>query len=338
MKSYAYVIIDKSFDENGNCRNKFYVGKSNNPDKRFKDHLRQSKAGVDTFFYRAIRSHGSENFFIHHIYECESELDALEKEKSLIVELKTYVGFEDCNGYNSTLGGDGVDSTSASLYTTKEWQENYESRCIVNKKRWDENPQDKDKLSKAIKAFCETEESKINKRNIMLERWKDEEYRLCMSEKKKEQWKNKDFRDKNIAAIKKSKSTEESKTKLAERNKKTWNLLTEDEKKVVLLRMKEARDKKSLQRKLEKKESKKQRKALGTRSKNCKESWLDPEKRLKRIEKIKEAWKDPEKRAERLRLARETRENKVNGSLVVKDDEFADGYLATKQEKESVDE
>ena len=37
MKSYAYVIEDKSIDENGIVRNKFYVGKSNNPQRRFKD-------------------------------------------------------------------------------------------------------------------------------------------------------------------------------------------------------------------------------------------------------------------------------------------------------------
>jgi group I intron endonuclease len=52
---FVYVI--------GNLINqKLYVGKANNPDERWKEHLRQCKAGSQYAIHRAIRKYGAQNF------------------------------------------------------------------------------------------------------------------------------------------------------------------------------------------------------------------------------------------------------------------------------------
>jgi len=162
MKSYVYIIIDNSIDERGHPREKFYIGKSNNPQRRFAAHIRAALSGKDNVFYRAILSHGFQNFSIFQVYECDSEEIAFEKEKSLIQEYRTYIGFEDCRGYNSTLGGDGFDSFSASFYAKKDWDLNYESRCKVNKSRW-ESEEEKEKQSKKLCEVLSSEEQKNKK-------------------------------------------------------------------------------------------------------------------------------------------------------------------------------
>lgn len=66
-------------------------------------------------FAEAIRKYGWENFTHEVLFEGLTEVDAKAKEKELIACYRTYIGFEDCKGYNMTLGGDG-----AALYETEE--------------------------------------------------------------------------------------------------------------------------------------------------------------------------------------------------------------------------
>lgn len=102
MKSYVYKIVNT-------VNNKYYIGKSNNPYKRWSDHIsisKNGKYGDGTFqaIHAAIKKYGYENFKLNIIEEYDSEQKALENEILLIKNAKT-------NGdqiYNLTDGGDGI--------------------------------------------------------------------------------------------------------------------------------------------------------------------------------------------------------------------------------------
>lgn len=86
---------------------KSYVGKTiKTLAKRKTEHISNpSTLG----FHGAIKKYGSENFDWKILVEApEEKLSSLEIK--FIKEMKTYVGFDDCNGYNRTLGGDGASS------------------------------------------------------------------------------------------------------------------------------------------------------------------------------------------------------------------------------------
>ena len=91
-----------------NINNKVYIGQSIfDINKRFKEHLNDSKNPNKNQrpFYFAINKYGEENFSISLIEEVDNK-DLNEREKYWISFYRSYVGFEDCNGYNATLGGD----------------------------------------------------------------------------------------------------------------------------------------------------------------------------------------------------------------------------------------
>lgn len=98
---YIYKIIN---DING----KIYIGKTEqfNPNHRWKEHLREYKKErcEKRPIYEAMKKYGVEHFHFEVIEETDN---SEEREKYWINELRTYIGFDDCNGYNATLGGDG---------------------------------------------------------------------------------------------------------------------------------------------------------------------------------------------------------------------------------------
>ena len=98
---YIYKIIN---DING----KMYIGKTEytDPNKRWKEHLGDYKKRKceKRPLYDAMNKYGIEHFHFEIIEETNYPE---EREQYWINELHTYVGFEDCNGYNATLGGDG---------------------------------------------------------------------------------------------------------------------------------------------------------------------------------------------------------------------------------------
>lgn len=87
------------------CNGKSYIGQTKrNLKARQKDHKDAYKKRINCF-YAAIRSHGWDDIEWTVIEKCQ--IDKLnEREIYWIDYYRTYIGFEDCNGYNMTLGGD----------------------------------------------------------------------------------------------------------------------------------------------------------------------------------------------------------------------------------------
>ena len=100
--AYIYKIVN---DING----KIYIGKtSNTVEERFKEHIQDSKKKrcEKRPLYDAMNKYGIGNFRIEQIEEVKNDEIASEREIYWINKLRTYIGFNDCNGYNATLGGD----------------------------------------------------------------------------------------------------------------------------------------------------------------------------------------------------------------------------------------
>jgi group I intron endonuclease len=117
----VYLHINK-------INNKKYVGiTKQNLNKRFKngygynvynDNIPQSA------FSRAIKKYGWDNFEHKIIFTNLTLTEANWKEKEAIKFYRTFTGFEDCNGYNMTLGGDGQESRKCSEETKQKMRQN----------------------------------------------------------------------------------------------------------------------------------------------------------------------------------------------------------------------
>ena len=100
--AYIYKIIN-------NINQKIYIGKTSSTiEKRFKEHSNDSKKErcEKRPLYDAMNKYGIENFTVEKVEEVENDEIASEREIYWINKLRTYIGFNDCNGYNATLGGD----------------------------------------------------------------------------------------------------------------------------------------------------------------------------------------------------------------------------------------
>lgn len=87
--------------------NKIYIGKTNDSERRWKDHQRlaftEGHKEYNKALYQSMRKYGIENFIFELIEEIE-EYDTLSGQRE-----KYWVSYFDSynNGYNETLGGDG---------------------------------------------------------------------------------------------------------------------------------------------------------------------------------------------------------------------------------------
>lgn len=93
-----------------NTNGKVYIGKTlDSIETRFKEHCSviKNQKFCKRPFYLALAKYGKENFSIEVIEEVDSSL-LDEREQYWIRYYRSYIGFEDCNGYNATLGGDGT--------------------------------------------------------------------------------------------------------------------------------------------------------------------------------------------------------------------------------------
>lgn len=88
--------------------NKIYIGQSTHIKTRWKSHQNDynnsNSSGYNTMLYNAMRKYGIENFKFEILEECNLE-ELNNKECYWIKYYNTYIGFENCNGYNMTLGG-----------------------------------------------------------------------------------------------------------------------------------------------------------------------------------------------------------------------------------------
>lgn len=121
---------------------KLYIEKtSNSIQERWAEHKRDSQRErcEKRPLYDAFNKYGIDNFQIEKIEEVENDDIACEREAYWIEQLRTYIGFEDCNGYNATLGGD-----SRRLYDYKELANAYlklrSVKEVAKKYNCDEKP------------------------------------------------------------------------------------------------------------------------------------------------------------------------------------------------------
>lgn len=96
------LIYQAYFKTNG----KSYIGQTsrNNLEDRKKEHLQASK-DKPYLFYNAIRKYGWNDIEWSVLEECNNE-ELNEKEIFYIKKYNTYIGFNNCNGYNMTERGD----------------------------------------------------------------------------------------------------------------------------------------------------------------------------------------------------------------------------------------
>ena len=89
--------------------NKVYIGETTRTMKaRWQQHKSRVKMPEYTeYLYRAIRKYGIENFIIEELIQCADE-DRFKIETEYITKYRSWVGFEDCKGYNLALSQEGV--------------------------------------------------------------------------------------------------------------------------------------------------------------------------------------------------------------------------------------
>ena len=102
--SYIYIIKNTIND-------KVYIGKTcKSVKERFAEHVqlaRTSEYKSRRILYQAMNKHGVDKFYIEQLEEDLTDEQACKQEQYYINKYRSYVGFDDCNGYNMTLGGDG---------------------------------------------------------------------------------------------------------------------------------------------------------------------------------------------------------------------------------------
>ena len=91
--------------------NKVYIGFTANWPQRINGHNYDRRYGNadNKAFYNAIKKYGWDNFVWDPIYQSQNEEHTLKvMEPYFINEYRSWVGFEDSNGYNITKGGEGA--------------------------------------------------------------------------------------------------------------------------------------------------------------------------------------------------------------------------------------
>lgn len=90
---------------------KMYIGKTEDvdPEERWKEHQHDYKRHKmeKRPLYDAMNKYGVDSFIFQVIDEENDSEKLCQLERHYIEKYRTYIGFDDCNGYNATLGGDG---------------------------------------------------------------------------------------------------------------------------------------------------------------------------------------------------------------------------------------
>jgi hypothetical protein len=282
------MIIDHTPEDDGSCMHLAYVGKANRPSQRWKAHLRSASSNnPKSYISRAMKLRGIQNFEFFVVSETQTEDEAYELERKLIHELRTYVGYDDCAGYNLTLGGEGVDSEVMKKIMRDCWAdpEFYEKRSLSNKNRW-KDPLERQRHSEKLRLVSDLREVRENRSKAMKNRWLDESYRSHMSSLCQERWKNADFRLSTTQKISAAKSTPEERDRLSKRNSDHWAKMSPEQRKTVLDKMQLGR----LRSRKIKEKVLKEPKAFGPSAEIASMTWKNDEVRKRRIEGMKRAW------------------------------------------------
>lgn len=148
---------------NGNS----YIGQTSRSfEKRKRKHINVSKKLYNkTAFCNAIRKYREENFIWCVVEYCNSKYDLDLAEEWYIRKYRTYVGFDDCRGYNLTLGGGG----SVGYIPSKEALENL-SKSHIGIKMPAFTEEHKRRISMALKGKRLSDQHKksvsLGRRNI----------------------------------------------------------------------------------------------------------------------------------------------------------------------------
>lgn len=98
---------------------KKYIGITNNTKRRWRSNGIGYKSPIyenrRSVFWNAIQKYGWDNFEHEILQSNLSHEKACELETYYINQFRTFIGFDDCNGYNATLGGDGTVGLSGKL-------------------------------------------------------------------------------------------------------------------------------------------------------------------------------------------------------------------------------
>ena len=84
--------------------NKVYIGQTTRDIQvRFDEHMRDQTSS--DYFHTAVRKYGKDSFLVEQIDTANTLEELNEKEIYWINHFRSFIGFDDCNGYNSSLGG-----------------------------------------------------------------------------------------------------------------------------------------------------------------------------------------------------------------------------------------
>lgn len=123
--------------------NKVYIGKTMNFVKRKSAHLRCSRNDSHFVFHKALRKYGEDNFKWEIILK-DKESNLSDKEKDIIAEYNCH--YLNGNGYNMTLGGDGM----VGLKHSDEFKRNMSKKMMGNKYTLGNKLSDEHKLKVSI--------------------------------------------------------------------------------------------------------------------------------------------------------------------------------------------
>jgi group I intron endonuclease len=104
------MIIYSIYRATNKINGKVYIGFDSEWPKRKKSHYynHRSSPCPKWPFYNALKKYGWDNFQWEILYQSkDGEHCKNYMENYFIVENRSFIGFTDCNGYNSTLGGEG---------------------------------------------------------------------------------------------------------------------------------------------------------------------------------------------------------------------------------------
>lgn len=154
---------------------KIYIGMTTKTlEYRRKKHIEKNKNN-QTHFKRALRKYGNDNFTWQILFSSKKKKELIDKE---IFYIKKYDTFN--NGYNMTLGGEGLFGFSFNEESKMKMSETHKKRAAAD-------PEYSERSRRILKKMWKNEEYAKKMKKGFSERlkrqWKDEEYRKSQTER-----------------------------------------------------------------------------------------------------------------------------------------------------------